>query len=111
MTLATRIAVSCATVRIQQIGTPADVYDRPANLFVRRFMGSPPMNLIPARATAGGGASPSARQPTARAVRSRAAGGAAGAADRPIVFGIRPETLALAETGDDPRTVRRSPSI
>ena len=33
---------------VQQIGTTDDIYNRPANTFVAAFMGSPPMNLIPA---------------------------------------------------------------
>ncbi len=48
MTLATRIVVMKGGV-VQQIGTPEEIYDRPANTFVADFMGSPPMNLIPAR--------------------------------------------------------------
>ncbi len=55
MTLATRIAVMKAGV-LQQLGTPREVYDRPNNIFVASFMGSPSMNLIPARlAEANGG--------------------------------------------------------
>src|SRR6059036_41457 len=45
MTLGDRIAVMSAG-RPQQIGAPQDVYDRPANLFVAGFIGSPPMNLL-----------------------------------------------------------------
>ncbi|HTH59998.1 MAG TPA: ABC transporter ATP-binding protein [Paraburkholderia sp.] len=45
MTLASRIAVMRSGM-IQQIGTPAEVYERPANLFVATFLGSPPMNLL-----------------------------------------------------------------
>jgi len=52
MTLATKIVVMKGGV-IQQIGTPAEIYNRPANVFVADFMGSPAMNLIPARAKAG----------------------------------------------------------
>src|SRR5919199_1702082 len=48
MTLATRIAVMKAGV-LQQLGTPREVYERPNNIFVASFMGSPSMNLIPAR--------------------------------------------------------------
>ena len=48
MTLATRIAVMKGGV-LQQLGTPAEVYNTPANTFVATFMGSPSMNLIPAR--------------------------------------------------------------
>ena len=45
MSLANRIAVLSAG-ELQQIGTPDDVYDRPANIFVAEFIGSPPMNLM-----------------------------------------------------------------
>jgi multiple sugar transport system ATP-binding protein len=48
MTLATKIVVLKGGV-VQQIGSPAEIYNRPANLFVADFMGSPAMNLIPAR--------------------------------------------------------------
>jgi multiple sugar transport system ATP-binding protein len=46
MSLAHRIAVLSAG-ELQQLGTPDDVYDRPANVFVAEFIGSPPMNLMP----------------------------------------------------------------
>ena len=55
MTLATRIVVLKGGV-VQQIATPEEIYDRPANTFVADFMGSPPMNLVPARVVEGGGA-------------------------------------------------------
>src|SRR6202789_1745705 len=45
MTLASRIAILNNGV-LQQLGTPSEVYDRPANLFVATFIGSPSMNLI-----------------------------------------------------------------
>jgi multiple sugar transport system ATP-binding protein len=45
MTMGSRIAVMSEGV-LQQIGTPQDVYRRPANVFVATFLGSPPMNLI-----------------------------------------------------------------
>ncbi|MFZ8951722.1 MAG: ABC transporter ATP-binding protein [Alphaproteobacteria bacterium] len=48
MTLATKIVVMRGGI-IQQIGTPAEIYNKPANLFVADFMGSPAMNLIPAK--------------------------------------------------------------
>jgi multiple sugar transport system ATP-binding protein len=53
MTLATKIVVLKGGV-VQQIGTPAEIYNTPANLFVADFMGSPAMNLIPARTTQNG---------------------------------------------------------
>jgi len=52
MTLADRIVVMKSGV-IQQVGTPSEVYGRPANLFVAGFVGSPSMNLLPARVHAG----------------------------------------------------------
>jgi multiple sugar transport system ATP-binding protein len=48
MTLATRIAVMKAGVLLQ-LGSPSEVYNRPNNIFVASFMGSPSMNLIPAK--------------------------------------------------------------
>ena len=45
MTLAHRVAIMNQGV-LQQIGSPREVYDKPSNLFVAGFMGSPPMNLI-----------------------------------------------------------------
>lgn len=48
MTLATKIVVMKGGV-IQQIGSSAEIYNRPANLFVADFMGSPAMNLIPTK--------------------------------------------------------------
>lgn len=49
MTLATKIVVMKDGV-IQQAGTPNEIYNQPANMFVADFMGSPSMNLIPASA-------------------------------------------------------------
>ena len=48
MTLADRIVVFNAG-RIEQIGTPMELYDTPQNLFVARFIGSPEMNIVPAK--------------------------------------------------------------
>ncbi|MEM1079849.1 MAG: ABC transporter ATP-binding protein [Pseudomonadota bacterium] len=45
MTLADRVVVMSAGV-VQQVGTPTDIYDRPANTFVASFIGSPAMNLM-----------------------------------------------------------------
>jgi multiple sugar transport system ATP-binding protein len=53
MTLASRIVVMKSGV-IQQIGTPSEVYERPANLFVAGFLGAPAINLVPAQVGADG---------------------------------------------------------
>src|SRR5215211_7117250 len=52
MTLADRIVVLNAG-RIEQVGTPEDVYEAPATTFVASFIGAPPMNLLPGRVEAG----------------------------------------------------------
>jgi sn-glycerol 3-phosphate transport system ATP-binding protein len=83
MTLGDRIAV-LDRGRLQQLGTPDDVFDRPANLFVAAFMGSPPMNLLRGRAQGG-------------LVSAGTLGlEVAGIPDGDVVVGFRPESLALA---------------
>ncbi len=52
MTLADRVVVMNKG-RIQQVGTPTDIYDMPANTFVASFIGSPAMNLVPGRLSGG----------------------------------------------------------
>jgi multiple sugar transport system ATP-binding protein len=47
MTMGTRVAVMHSG-RIEQVGTPAEVYARPASVFVAGFIGTPPMNVLPA---------------------------------------------------------------
>jgi multiple sugar transport system ATP-binding protein len=54
MTMGDRIAVMNLGV-LQQVGTPEQLYEEPANLFVASFIGSPPMNLVPASAIGVGG--------------------------------------------------------
>ena len=53
MTMADKIAV-LRLGKLEQFGAPLDLYNRPANLFVAGFIGSPAMNLLPARAAEGG---------------------------------------------------------
>ena len=55
MTLADRIVLLEAGT-IQQVGSPLDLYNNPANVFVAGFIGSPQMNLLPAEVVAGDGA-------------------------------------------------------
>ncbi|MCV6576992.1 MAG: sn-glycerol-3-phosphate ABC transporter ATP-binding protein UgpC [Cohaesibacter sp.] len=50
MTLSTRIAVMYQGY-VQQLGTPKEIYDSPANVYVATFMGSPAMNVVPAKIT------------------------------------------------------------
>jgi multiple sugar transport system ATP-binding protein len=87
MTLADRIVVMKAGV-LQQVGAPADIYDRPANTFVATFVGSPPMNLLRGEAADG-----LFRHPAAAADVAVAAAG-------PVILGQRPEELSLAAPGE-----------
>ena len=80
---------------VEQTGTPLDLYDRPANMFVAGFIGSPAMNFIPGRIDADGRAFVSEdgqHLPVPQALARRAAG-------RAVTYGIRPEHLTLGDTG------------
>ena len=68
MTLADKIVV-LRDGRVEQVGSPRQLYERPDNIFVAQFIGSPKMNILPAAATGGFGAQPTHREcrDTARA--------------------------------------------
>jgi multiple sugar transport system ATP-binding protein len=95
MTMGDRVAVIRQGV-LQQTDEPQEVFDRPANLFVASFIGSPPMNLVQARIEAGDGllAARVGEQllpiPSGLAAAPPAL---AGYADRMVGLGIRPEHL------------------
>jgi multiple sugar transport system ATP-binding protein len=93
MTLADRIVVLQGG-KIEQIGTPLELYNAPANLFVAGFIGSPRMNLLPARAT---GAEAVLVGEGGHIVETDATALAEGAS---LTLGIRPEHIALAAPGE-----------
>jgi ABC-type sugar transport system ATPase subunit len=99
MTLGQRIAV-LAGGRVQQIATPRELYDRPANRFVAEFIGSPPMTLLPAAVTVEGErlvvTIAGQRLVVADAAQARAV---APLASRVRRVGIRPEAWRLAPAG------------
>jgi multiple sugar transport system ATP-binding protein len=86
MTLADRIAIMNKG-KIQQLGTPDEVYNNPANVFVAGFIGSPPMNLI-----AGDMAGGSFTGPNTVVAK-------AGKASGKVTLGIRPEDVSIAAKG------------
>jgi multiple sugar transport system ATP-binding protein len=90
MTMGSRIAVM-KDGKIQQVGTPLEIYDRPQNLFVANFIGTPPMNFIPAELREGGTVLAASRYtlPVPEPLRSATANGDG----RKIVVGVRPEHL------------------
>jgi multiple sugar transport system ATP-binding protein len=95
MTLADRIAVFMEG-RIVQVGSPREVYARPQTVDVAGFIGTPPMNLVPAVWDSG----------HAVVGEHRLALGEVAPAPRPIVFGVRPGDLRVADEGLPARVER-----
>jgi multiple sugar transport system ATP-binding protein len=102
MTLATRVAVMKDGI-VQHLDDPQTVYDRPANVYVARFVGSPSMNIIPGKlaedgTTAlmeqpGGGQSHIAGVPLTGAARRQYAG-------KQVLIGVRPEGFSVGAAGN-----------
>jgi multiple sugar transport system ATP-binding protein len=86
MTMSDRIAIMSEGV-LQQFGTPGEVYNSPANLFVASFIGAPAMNLLRGRAAEGGFQHPALR--LAFATPDAAPSGTE------VVAGLRPEDITL----------------
>jgi multiple sugar transport system ATP-binding protein len=102
LTLSTRIAVMYAGL-VQQLGTPKEVYDRPANMFVAGFMGSPSMNLFAARVEVENGrAVAKVRRGDGGEVALPFADGSGfeGYSGREIVLGLRPEAITDRDGAD-----------
>ncbi|MFN3653631.1 MAG: ABC transporter ATP-binding protein [Armatimonadota bacterium] len=89
LTMSDRIAVMHGG-RLQQLGTPDDIYRRPANEFVAGFMGSPPMNFVSGELADAAFVAPGIRVPLSQAVRERL-----GSPEK-VRLGIRPEDVQLA---------------
>ena len=82
--------------RIEQMGSPLELYDFPANMFVAGFIGSPAMNFVPATLRREGGAP---RLLLDDGTQIPAPAGAGGNDGQPVVLGTRPEHLQLASEG------------
>ena len=95
MTLADTIVVMNAG-RVEQVGSPRDLYDRPANTFVAAFIGSPAMNLLSARVEQDGVRLEKAADPGYIHFA-----GAANLNDYIVTVGIRPEHFEVLEQGTD----------
>src|SRR5215472_7408389 len=92
MTLATRIAVTKQGV-VQQFADPETVYNRPANLFVARFMGAPPMNTLASRLEVTDGRTVAVIGHGEAAIRLPVPLEAERWSGRVVVLGIRPECI------------------
>ncbi len=98
MTMGQRVAV-LKDGDLKQVGSPMELYDRPANVFVASFIGTPPMNFVAATITASGATLATAKfdlpvPASLRGVTNRNDG-------RKVVVGIRPENIL--ETGVEGR--------
>jgi len=98
MTMGHRIAVLHAGV-LQQVGSPLEVYERPANLFVAAFIGMPPMSFLEATVAPGGEAL--ACRGVTLPVPAKARAALAGRAGARLVVGVRSENVLAA--GREPR--------
>jgi len=91
MTMADRIVVMHDGI-VEQIGTPLELFDRPGNLFVAQFIGSPAMNVFKGTVQNGAVQALGASWPLPTDVRQVADGTA-------VHYGIRPSDLSLASSG------------
>jgi multiple sugar transport system ATP-binding protein len=89
MTMADKIVVMNAG-RVEQTGTPLELYDNPVNLFVAGFIGSPAMNFLPGKLN---GSSVSVGSGIELPVKTRHPAG------RDVVVGVRPEHLSVSADG------------
>jgi len=92
MTMGDRIAVMREGV-LQQVGSPQELHDRPVNLFVAGFIGSPAMNFFPATVTSAGGES------IADAGFAKVPLNGSGKGARELIVGIRPEDIGISSEG------------
>jgi multiple sugar transport system ATP-binding protein len=94
LTLGDRIAV-LRKGEVLQVGTPRELYEHPASLFVAGFVGSPAMNFLPGRWAAG-----RLELPGGSLTPTGVGRGALALSDGPLVAGFRPEHLRLLRDGD-----------
>ena len=98
MTMADRIVVMHDGL-IEQIGTPLELYDRPVNLFVAQFIGSPSMNVVSGTLLMASGGSGGATEVEAAGTRWPVPAQVAGQPGQAVHYGIRPGDIHLAPAG------------
>jgi multiple sugar transport system ATP-binding protein len=94
MTMADKIVVMHDGI-VEQIGAPLELYDKPANMFVAGFIGSPAMNFFQGKVVANG----KAAFETAGGVELPLPGRIANGHGQPAVYGVRPEHFSIADDG------------
>jgi multiple sugar transport system ATP-binding protein len=95
MTLGDRVAVM-RSGRLQQVGTPAELYNRPVNIFVAGFIGSPAMNFMPGELRDGVAETPLGEIHLHEQARARA-----GSHRGSVIVGVRPESFQDASLVSD----------
>jgi multiple sugar transport system ATP-binding protein len=105
MTMADKIVVMHDGL-VEQIGTPLDLYDKPDNLFVASFIGSPAMNFLKGKVQVNG----STGFTGPNGVHLPLATAPSGSDGRPSVYGIRPEHFTIAEDGAEAEIVVVEPT-
>lgn len=95
MTLGDKVAVMKDGI-IQQFGTPKEIYNDPANLFVASFIGSPPMNFVPMRLKRKDGGLVALLDSGQARCELPLGMNDAGLEDRDVILGLRPEQIVLA---------------
>ena len=94
MTMADKIVAMHDGV-VEQVGTPLDLYDRPRNVFVASFIGSPAMNLLPVKANGQGVVDNAGNRWTVPSVPTTSG--------QALTLGVRPEHLRLDDAGLEAR--------
>ncbi|MDE1948293.1 MAG: ABC transporter ATP-binding protein [Burkholderiales bacterium] len=87
---------------VEQIGSPQDIYERPASRFVAGFIGSPPMNLVDGRLEARAGRTWFRSESLALALPDALVAGVGAKAGESVTLGVRPQHLDLVDAGPGP---------
>jgi multiple sugar transport system ATP-binding protein len=98
MTMGHRIAIMNEG-RLQQLGPPQEVYERPANLFVARFIGTPPMNTVRGPVQRDGAGTAVLLSGGAVPLPDELAGAVVASGATEVVVGVRPEHLVISTEG------------
>jgi len=105
MTMADKIVVMHDGV-VEQMGTPLELYDRPANQFVAGFIGSPAMNFLKGKVKSNGSASFEGPNGVKLPLNSAPAN----SEGQPAVYGVRPEHFTIADDGAEAEIIVVEPT-
>jgi multiple sugar transport system ATP-binding protein len=110
MTMGQRIAVM-SQAKLQQVGSPQELYDRPNNKFVAGFIGSPSMNFIPMTLEGSGESATLKSEGVEIPVGSAFREGIGATTGRNFIVGVRPEHWDVVPTGTEAATVHAKADV